>query len=249
MPTTSVAIFFLLGTVIGSFLNVVALRSLSGESILWPPSHCPLCGHRLAARDLIPLVSYLALRGRCRYCGGRISPQYPLVEAATGVVFAALSVRYGMTVEFLRFAVFASTLIAVTVTDIKEMTVPYAPLVLAIAGMIVLKLIGGYGIEVLGDIVAAVIFVLGTALLCKWGSVGDGDVPVGALIIITFNPKQAVTVFIIAAVVGGIYGGILLVKDSQNRKRPIPLVPFLAANSVVVAIWPVIAERLFWWWS
>ena len=89
--TATLAVFCgILGLLIGSFLNVVIWRVPRGESVVRPPSHCPHCDHRLAPLDNIPLLSWLALRGRCRYCGGPISARYPAVELTTGVLFAGL---------------------------------------------------------------------------------------------------------------------------------------------------------------
>jgi leader peptidase (prepilin peptidase)/N-methyltransferase len=81
-----------LGACVGSFLNVVAWRVPRGESVLWPPSHCPSCDAHLGARDLVPVVSWLTLRGRCRYCGAPVSARYPLVELSTALVFAGVAV-------------------------------------------------------------------------------------------------------------------------------------------------------------
>ena len=113
----------IIGLCVGSFLNVVVLRGLSGESIVLPPSHCTSCNHKLAWYDNIPLFSYLVLRGKCRYCGEKISPQYPLVEFATGIIFALLYYKYSyatinLNIFFLLAA--ASLCIVMTVTDIKE---------------------------------------------------------------------------------------------------------------------------------
>jgi leader peptidase (prepilin peptidase) / N-methyltransferase len=83
--------FFLLGSVIGSFLNVVIYRVPRGISIAWPPSHCPACNHRIRWHDNVPIVSWLLLRGRCRDCKAHISVRYPLIEAITGIVFALVS--------------------------------------------------------------------------------------------------------------------------------------------------------------
>ncbi|GEA15413.1 type 4 prepilin-like proteins leader peptide-processing enzyme [Moorella sp. E308F] len=248
MPNFVLTTAFLAGTIIGSFLNVVALRSLSGESVLWPPSRCPACGHRLAALDLVPIFSYIALRGRCSYCRGRISPQYPTVEAATGAVFAALFARYGLTLDFFRLAVFAAALIVVTVTDLKEMTVPYAPLAGAAVAGVALKLADGRGGEIPGDMAAAAAVFAVMAFLSWRGLMGGGDAPVGALIALALGPEQTLAAVFIAVVMGGLYGVALLVKDSQNMKKAVPFVPFLAAGSVAAAVWPGIAGRLFWWW-
>lgn len=86
-----VALAFLLGCLIGSFLNVVVHRVPKGESIVHPGSHCPACGTPIRARDNVPVVSWLVLRGRCRACGWRIPVRYPLVEVGTGLVFAAIA--------------------------------------------------------------------------------------------------------------------------------------------------------------
>lgn len=93
-PFALEAFVFILGLLTGSFLNVLALRSLKEESLLWPPSHCPVCQHELSPFDNIPLVSYLFLQGKCRYCRTNISWQYPAVELITGIVFVWLARIY-----------------------------------------------------------------------------------------------------------------------------------------------------------
>ena len=113
----------IIGLCVGSFLNVVVLRGLSGESIVLPPSHCTSCDHKLAWYDNIPLFSYLFLRGKCRYCGEKISPQYPIVEFFTGIIFAAIYYKYSFaTINLNLFFLLAaaSLCIVMTVTDIKE---------------------------------------------------------------------------------------------------------------------------------
>ena len=112
-----------IGLCVGSFLNVVVLRGFSGESIVLPPSHCTKCNHKLAWYDNIPLFSYLILKGKCRYCSEKISMQYPLVELATGVIFAGLYYKYSfatLNLNILFLLIAASLGIVMTVTDIKE---------------------------------------------------------------------------------------------------------------------------------
>lgn len=128
-------LFFVLGAAVGSYLNVLALRTLAGKSVLYPASHCPQCQHSLAWYDNIPVLSWLFLRGACRYCGQAISWQYPLVELATALIYVAI--RHSFlpvpmeSLDFLRVAnvcgllLFASTLIAVTVTDFREKLIPH----------------------------------------------------------------------------------------------------------------------------
>ncbi|MBE3519709.1 MAG: prepilin peptidase [Firmicutes bacterium] len=117
-------VIFIVGASVGSFVNVVILRLPRGESLANPPSHCPVCGKTLSFFDMIPVLSYVALRGKCRHCGCRISPMYPLVESFMGILFLYLGYRYGLTLLFFRQAVLLGLLLAVTVIDIREMLIP-----------------------------------------------------------------------------------------------------------------------------
>ncbi len=113
------------GLVVGSFLNVVALRSLSGQSIVWPPSHCMRCQKRIPVWDNIPLVSFLLLKGRCRFCRAPISWQYPAVELGTAAAFFVVIRAFGVSWQAAGMLFFVCTLIAVTVTDLREKLIPH----------------------------------------------------------------------------------------------------------------------------
>ena len=114
---------FCIGTVIGSFLNVVILRAFSGESIVLPPSKCPKCGNKLKWWHNIPIISYILLRGKCYFCHEKISIQYPIVEFLTGVIFVAVFFKFGLQVDTLFAFAIAALLIVISVTDIKERVV------------------------------------------------------------------------------------------------------------------------------
>lgn len=114
---------FCVGCIIGSFLNVVILRAFSGESIVLPPSKCPKCENKLKWWHNIPILSYLILRGKCFFCHEKISIQYPIVEFITGVVFVLVFVNHGISVETIFALIFASLLIVISMTDIKEKVV------------------------------------------------------------------------------------------------------------------------------
>lgn len=119
-----IALMFLLGISVGSFLNVVADRIPAGKSIVSPPSHCFICGHRLENRDLIPLISYLALRGKCRYCGTSISARSFMVELTTGVLFILLWLRFGVSWQLLTGILYGSLFIVLAVTDYEQSPLP-----------------------------------------------------------------------------------------------------------------------------
>ncbi len=115
---------FAYGLAIGSFLNVVVYRLPAGLSIVSPGSRCPACGHAITARDNIPVLSYLLLRGRCRHCAARISARYPAVELATGIVFAAVAWRFGESWMTPLGALFAAALIAAALIDFDHQIIP-----------------------------------------------------------------------------------------------------------------------------
>jgi leader peptidase (prepilin peptidase)/N-methyltransferase len=120
MTIALIIIFGLLGLAIGSFLNVCIDRLPARKSLAFPPSHCDACGHPLSIRDLFPVVSYLWLRGRCRYCGAHIPIRVPLVEIGTGVLLAILFWKHGLTLEFPVTAFYSLVLLVLAVIDLEH---------------------------------------------------------------------------------------------------------------------------------
>src|SRR5574344_1822255 len=113
-------VIFVLGLCIGSFLNVVVLRSLSSESIVWPRSKCPKCQKQLKWYHNIPVLSFLFLKGKCAFCGEKISIQYPLVELFTGCLFVLIFLKFGLGFNAIFMAIISALMIVLAVTDIKE---------------------------------------------------------------------------------------------------------------------------------
>ena len=152
---------FLLGLLVGSFLNVVIHRLPRGESIVYPPSHCPSCGARLGPAELVPVVSYLVQGGRCRHCGARISPRYPLVELLTGLLFAYAAYRIGPGPELPFALAFLALLVALAFIDIDTYLLPdsltYGGLFL---GLLAGYLLGRGGEALSGALLASGLLVL-----------------------------------------------------------------------------------------
>jgi leader peptidase (prepilin peptidase)/N-methyltransferase len=117
---------FLLGLIIGSFLNVCILRIPADKSIVMPASSCPKCGKAIAPYDNIPVLSWLILGGKCRNCKTKISAMYPAVELLTGLLFLACYFAFGLTVDALKWAVFSALLVVLTITDMRERILPDA---------------------------------------------------------------------------------------------------------------------------
>jgi leader peptidase (prepilin peptidase)/N-methyltransferase len=179
---------FLLGCVIGSFLNVCIHRLPRGESILHPPSHCPKCQNKIQWYDNIPILSYLLLRGKCRHCKGDISPRYPIVEALTGFLFVLLNLNSSFVIRHSSFyfnAFFVSILIIAFFADLEEqiipdeviyLGIPVALLYAALRGRITEAVIG----STLGFLLLFLVQKLG-AFLFKKEALGGGDIKLAAL--------------------------------------------------------------------
>jgi leader peptidase (prepilin peptidase)/N-methyltransferase len=124
MPLIFTAFAFVLGMIVGSFLNVCILRIPAGESIIRPASHCPKCGKPIAPYDNVPVLSWLVLRGRCRNCKAPISAMYPVVEFVSGALFAACLLAFGPKPAAVKWAVFCALLLVLAVTDLRERILP-----------------------------------------------------------------------------------------------------------------------------
>lgn len=223
---------FLCGMLAGSFASVLAYRVPRGESWVTGRSHCTSCGETIAAYDNIPVVSWLALRGRCRHCSARIPVRYPLIELGMAVLFAATVLVLGTDDlgELALGLVFCAVLVTVTVTDFEQQIIPNKVL-LAAAVLAV-------GIAAVTDpsslperFVAAVGaggFMLAAALAYPRG-MGMGDVKLVAVMGL-FLGRDVVPALAVAMVVGTVAGLVLLARDGR---RGIPFGPFLALGGVV----------------
>jgi len=223
------------GLVIGSFVTVVAHRVPRRESVVGPRSRCPECGETIAARDNVPVLSWLALRGRARCCGARISARYPLTELALGALFAATALVYReQPWELALGLVFVSTLAAVTLTDLELKLIPNRILAVAAALGVALAAAGDPGSlpERLVAAAAAGGLLLAAALAYPRG-MGLGDVKLAAVMGL-FLGRAVAPALLVALLAGSLVGlAIILREGAAARKRGIPFGPFLALGGVV----------------
>lgn len=229
-------LIFILGLFIGSFLNVLIYRIPRGESVVWPGSHCAQCGQALKPLDLIPMLSYLSLRGKCRYCGAKISLRYPLVELLTAVSFYLVFLQYGMTVWTAAGCVLTALLMVVTFTDIDEGIIPDVityPGILVGLGFAFFTI--GIKSALIGMIAFGVVFFL-IALLSK-GGMGGGDVKLVAVIGAFVGPMNALLVFILSSLAGGLWAIVLLLLRQAGRKTEVRFGPFLALAAYITYLY------------
>jgi leader peptidase (prepilin peptidase)/N-methyltransferase len=223
---------FVPGLAVGSFLNVVTSRLPAGRSIVRPRSACPSCEAPIAARDNIPVISYVLLRGRCRSCGAPISWKYPVVELLTASLIAACALVYGFTFEAAIAAFFCTVLVAVSVTDIERFVIPNRIVVPAAAVVLVAQTINEPSPEWFLAGFGAALFLFIAALVYPAG-MGMGDVKLALLL--GFMLGRTVPVALMVGTIAALVPSIVLIArhGSAARKMRIPFGPFLAFGGIV----------------
>jgi leader peptidase (prepilin peptidase)/N-methyltransferase len=242
MPGLSAAICGLFGLLIGSFLNVVIWRVPRNESIVAPPSHCPSCDTRLAARDNVPVLSWVLLRGKCRYCGVGISARYPAVELLTGLLFAAVGARFADEAWVLpAYLVFTAGLVALSVIDLDTFLLPnrvlypvgFISVPLLLAGSALEGEIGAFGRALGGGAAAFAVFYV-IHIISPRG-MGFGDVRLSFLLGCFLGWISWLHVFF-GLFAGFLYGAVvgvaLIALRRHERRQHIPFGPFLAAGAL-----------------
>lgn len=240
-------------------MNVCIYRIPRGLSIVSPGSACPACGSRLRARELIPLASYLALRGKCSSCGARISPRYPVVELLCGALWAALFYKFSLSLPFFCYATLCSILLAVVFIDLEFMRIPNALVACALAPALVAALkhvffssgaerfAGAYGSlnaaePLLGLIPCAFflcVFIVSAIAGGGAAAVGMGDIKLLVPIGIALGLKRGALALFIAVLCGGLTGVALMAFGIKKRKDPIPFGPFLVIGVYAAIFLPI----------
>jgi len=221
---------------IGSFLNVLAARVPLHRSLVRPGSACMSCSKPIAWYDNIPLVSYIALRGRCRHCDKRIGLIYPAVELVAALLVSACVLVYGLTLEAAIAAFFCCVLVAISAVDLKHRIVPDRIVLPATVVVLVAQTLREPSLEWLLCALGASLFLF-LAVLAYPAGMGMGDVKLALLMGAALGKYVAVALMLgmIAALVPGLY---LLVRHGQAaRKMAIPFAPFLALGSIVALFW------------
>lgn len=234
---------FVLGAVIGSFLNVCIYRIPAGESIVSPPSHCPKCGNPIRWYQNIPIVSYLLLRGRCGFCKVKIPVRYALVEALTGVLFVMVLSSFGLSWATLVYWLFVAALVTLTFIDLDHQIIPD---VISLTGIPVGFLCSFcipwlswsdslLGVLVGGGSLFAVAWLY--EFLAKREGMGGGDIKLLAMIGAFLGWKAVFPVIFFASLAGTLIGVPLMLIKGKNSQLALPFGPFLAAAAVVYLFW------------
>jgi leader peptidase (prepilin peptidase)/N-methyltransferase len=236
-----VLIALLFGLSLGSFLTVVVHRVPEKQSVVAPRSACPACGTTIAARDNIPVVSYLMLRGKCRSCGARISPVYPLIELLTAALVVGAAVRFDRPLRAAILGLFLVLLVAVAVIDARHRIIPNRlvyPAFIGFGALVAVGWLAGQGVDAGRAAIGMAAFgggLLLVALISPRG-MGMGDVKLAGLIGLVLGSLglSYVAVAAFGAILAGGVGAIVaLVAGGARRGRTIPFGPYLAVGAVV----------------
>ena len=236
-----VAFAFVLGLCVGSFLNVCIYRLPRRESIHWPGSRCTICSRALAWYENIPVVSWLALRARCRTCGTRVSAMYPLVELTTAVLFAAGYLVYGPTGLLAVRLLFACALIVLFVIDLQHRILPN---VITIPGIVVGLLCSlwwppGWLASLVGALAGGGV-LLGIAeayvRLRKVEGLGMGDVKMLAMIGAFLGWQLALVTLVLASLAGSVVGVAIIASGRGGMKAALPFGTFLSVGALVASV-------------
>ncbi|MDR7540572.1 MAG: prepilin peptidase [Armatimonadota bacterium] len=241
------ALVFALGTILGSFLNVVIYRLPRKQSLVRPGSHCPRCGAPVRPADNIPLLSFVLLRGRCRACRAPIGWRYPLVEATAGVLLVLIWSTYaaaGAWLALVSGAVLALSLVAVFFIDLDHQIVPNAITYPGLAAGLALSALQGRIVPAVVAAAGAGAFFLLIALVSR-GGMGGGDIKLAAMMGAFLGWPAIAVGLLVGFLVGAAAGLVLMAARKRSRKDPIPFGPALAVGGVVALL---AGDVLLRWW-
>lgn len=237
-------LMFFVGTLFGSFLNVCILRIPKGESIVYPSSHCDYCKSKIKWYDMIPLLSYTILRGKCRYCGEKISSQYFFMEILSGFIFFTVYLKYGYELLTLKFIIFISILIIISIIDIDTTdvylctTLPgiISGFVFALINVLSNNAIKGYLFAAIISIGAIILINTITEKFIRLPAVGMGDAEVLVICGLFLGSKFGLLMLFMAVVSGGIVGIVLIVFKIKDKIDYMPFVPFITSASIITIL-------------
>lgn len=243
-------VFFIFGTLFGSFYNVVGYRLPRGESIAYPPSHCPKCGHRLSPLELIPIFSFLFQKGKCKNCGDKISWFYSIFEFTTGVLFCVSYLVFGFSIELAIALSFISMLLIVIISDYQTMTIPDE--LLAFCGLLlIIELSIKNGLNVGENILDGIIMfsimylikILGDKIFKK-ESMGGGDIKLMFIYGLVLGwPLSCISICLASFI--GLPISLIMIKKTHDHE--IPFGPFLAIAAIMLVIFKIDFNTIINW--
>lgn len=228
-------LLFLFGIVFGSFYNVVGLRTPKDEKFTNDRSYCPHCKKQLSAFELIPVLSYIMQRGKCRNCKTKISYIYPTIELLTGLLFVYSYFQIGLELELITALLFISMLMIILVTDITYMLIPNKILLFFLPLFIVMRIVvplDPWWHPIAGFLLGFMMLAL--IIIASRGGMGGGDMKLFALLGIIIGPWELLLTFFLASLFGAVVGIALMIAKIIKRGEPIAFGPYIVAAAIIV---------------
>ena len=246
--TSLYILIFLTGLILGSFYNVVGLRIPEKESIIVPRSACPSCGQPLSPFEMVPVLSYLALKGKCGTCQSGISPLYPIMEIVTGVLFVSAPMLLGWRMELLVAWALISLLLIIFVSDYVYMLIPNKILLFFAVFMFLLRIFIPLDPwwDMFAGAAAGFVIPFFIAIISK-GGIGGGDIKLFSLIGLVMGVKGLLLSFMFSTLLGAVFGVIGLAAGLVKKGKPIPFGPFIAMGALTAYFFG--QEVLDWYWK
>ena len=230
------ALIFIFGITIGSFLNVCIYRIPRGETVVTTPSHCMTCGHKLRWFELLPLFSYIFLRGRCRSCKSQISPQYPIIEAVNGLLYVLVFAVNGLNLISIIYALFTSALLVLTVIDWRTYEIPISiNIFILVLGCLKVVLDFNNFLDYLIGFFIVSGFLLVLYMITKGRAIGGGDIKLMAVAGLLLGWQLIVLAFLIGCVLGSILH--LIRMKVSGADRMLAMGPYLSAGLFIAMLW------------
>lgn len=229
-----IIVFFLFGTILGSFYNVVGLRLPKDVSFHEGRSFCPNCKRQLKALELIPLLSFIIQRGACRHCREKISFIYPTIELLTGGLFAYSYIHFGFSWELITSLLLISMAMILVVTDLSYMLIPNKILLFFLPLFILMRTIQPlepWYDSIVGGVVGFSLIMI--IILASQGGMGAGDMKLFGVLGIVLGWKLTLLTLFIAALLGALIGGLLIATKVISRKQPIPFGPYIIVGTFI----------------
>lgn len=251
-----IIVSFILGTILGSFFNVCIYRIPEKLSISNPPSHCYNCNKQLKPKDLIPILSWTILRGRCRYCGQKISSRYAIVELLTGILYTTVYIYFGYGFITIYYMFFVSLLIIITFIDLDQYIIPDE---IIIIGSIVAFIVNmtPHGVEPKDGLIGAIVCGGGVLLvtciielLIKKEAMGGGDIKLFAMIGLFLGTRLGILTVFLSAYTGVFYAIITIICSKLKKTKYNSMIaygPFISFTAIISVLHGT--NIINWYWS
>ncbi|HBJ1647039.1 UNVERIFIED_ORG: prepilin peptidase [Clostridium botulinum] len=230
----------IIGLVIGSFLNVCIYRIPLEQSISYPPSHCGSCNHRLKPIDLIPVISYLFLKGRCKYCKEKISITYPLIEILNAVLYLIIFYNYGLTFDFVKYSLLSSLLIVIGIIDYKTQDIYTVTIIFGVISSVIFMAIDFFvnknsiSTYVLGGLIGFLALAI-IVIITKGMGIGDAEITLVCGLFLGI--KGVIVTLFLGIIIGGIVAIIILALKLKDAKDAMAFGPCLSVAALMYILW------------